>query len=212
MAVPPGEDREGRAAVFLDRDGTLIQEMEYLAHPDGVALLPGAAEGLRLLRDAGFALVVITNQSGIGRGLYGLEDYHAVARRLEELLEGEGVRVQGTYFCPHHPDADGVCECRKPSTGLFRAAAKELELDLARSYFVGDRIRDLLPARALGGTGILVRTGYGAQEEPGVEVDVRVEDDLLAAARWITGVASSSSLNRFHARRGRCRNRENISG
>ena len=154
-----------RPAVFLDRDGTLILERDYLADPEGVTLVPGALEALRLLRDAGFILVVVTNQSGIGRGLYGLEDYHAVAGRVERLLGSHGIRLHGTYFCPHYPDVTGPCQCRKPATGLFRAAAKDLGVDLASSFFVGDRVRDVLPARELGGTGILVRTGYGAREE-----------------------------------------------
>lgn len=203
--VPSGRDGTLRPAVFLDRDGTLIQEKDYLADPDGVVLLPGAVEALRLLRDAGLALVVVTNQSGIARGFYGMEEYHAVARRLEELLEAQGIPLDATYFCPHHPDASGPCDCRKPSPGLFRAAARHLGLDLSRSYFVGDRIRDVLPALELGGTGILVRTGYGKEEELVLEegdvVDsrsvegvreggglggtLRVEDDLLAAARWV---------------------------
>lgn len=153
-----------RPAVFLDRDGTLIVEREYLADPEGVTLLPGALEALGLLRDAGFMLVVVTNQSGIARGLYGVEEYHAVARRVERLLGSRGIRLDGTYFCPHHPDVTGPCPCRKPATGLFRAAAEDLGLDLAASFFVGDRFRDVLPALELGGTGILVRTGYGAQE------------------------------------------------
>lgn len=183
--MAPGEDMGHRPAVFLDRDGTLMEEKDYLADPEGVALLPGAAEALGLLREAGFALVVVTNQSGIARGLYGMEEYRAVARRLEELLEAHGIRLDATYVCPHHPDATGPCECRKPAPGLFRAAAKDLGLDLSRSFFVGDRSRDVLPARELGGTGILVRTGYGAKEESGLEGAFRVEDDLLAAARWI---------------------------
>jgi len=174
-----------RPATFLDRDGTIMQEKGYLADPKAVALLPGAVDALRLLRDAGFALVVVTNQSGIARGLYGLQEYHAVTRRLEELLGHHGIRLDGTYLCPHHPDLTGPCECRKPSTGLFRAAARDLGLDLPRSYFVGDRARDVLPARELGGTGILVRTGYGAEEEAGLPGDFVVTHDLLAAVRWI---------------------------
>lgn len=187
---PPGGRSTGGLppagrAVFLDRDGTIIVEREYLADPAGVVLVPGAVEALRRLKGAGFALVVVTNQSGIARGLYTLEDYEAVTRRLDEILAAEGVSLDQTRFCPHHPDESGPCECRKPGTGMHRAASRELGLDASRSFFVGDRIRDLLPARELGGVGILVRTGFGAEEEALLEPEFHAEDDLLAVARWI---------------------------
>jgi len=174
-----------RPAVFLDRDGTIIQEKNYLDNPDGVVLIPGAVEALKLLRGAGFALVVVTNQSGIARGLYSLDQYWSVAARVEDLLGESGVVLDATEFCPHHPEIDGPCDCRKPGTGMYRTAARALELDLSRSYFVGDRIKDVLPARALGGVGILVRTGYGALEADRLDGDVVVKNDLLDAARWI---------------------------
>lgn len=176
---------QSRKAVFLDRDGTLIRERDYLADPDGVDLLPGVVEALRLLAGAGLALVVVTNQSGIARGLYSQDDYHAVARRLGEELSRRGVEVDATYFCPHHPRFTGPCECRKPKTGMYVQAARELGLDLAGSYFVGDRKKDVTPAATLGGTGILVRTGYGRDEETKVEEGVSVVDSLLDAARLI---------------------------
>jgi len=174
-----------RPAVFLDRDGTLLREEGYLSDPDGVFLLPGVPRALNLLKDAGFALVVVTNQSGIARGLYSLEDYRSVAQRVEEVLAREGIRLDATHFCPHHPDATGPCDCRKPGTGMHRAAAQELNLDLGRSFFVGDRVRDVLPASELGGRGILVRTGYGTQEEAGIGQGVHVADDLFGAAEWV---------------------------
>jgi len=174
-----------RPAVFLDRDGTLIHEKEYLADPDRVVLIPGALEALRILRKAGFALGVVTNQSGIARGLYRLDQYQAVAARMEELLREAGLAVDATEFCPHHPDFGPRCECRKPGTGMYRAAAQALGLDLSRSYFVGDRTKDVLPARALRGTGILVRTGYGSAEEEGLDPEFAVTDDVLGAALWI---------------------------
>lgn len=172
----------GRPAVFLDRDGTIIVEASYLADPDGVELVPGAAGAIRALQDAAFAVVVITNQSGIGRGLYTLADYHAVAARLEALLEEEGVVVDATEFCPHHPDKSTPCDCRKPGTALHRRAAVALDLDLAGSFYVGDKVSDVRPAKELGGQGILVRTGYGAEAEAEVRDDVWVVDDLPAAA------------------------------
>ncbi|MGD8361870.1 MAG: HAD family hydrolase [Gemmatimonadota bacterium] len=174
-----------RRAVFLDRDGTLIQERDYLADPEGVSLLPGVPEALRLLAEGGFALVVVTNQSGIARGLYTLDDYHAVAHQLDEELRRTGVDLDATYFCPHHPEFTGPCECRKPNTGMYVQAARELGLDLSDSYFVGDRQKDVVPAATLGGTGILVRTGYGLEEEVAVGEGTIVVDSLLDAARLI---------------------------
>lgn len=171
-----------RPAVFLDRDGTIMVEESYLADPDEVALVPGAAEAMKRLRDAGFALVIVTNQSGIARGLYSLSDYQAVAARLEEVLEARGVAPDATRYCPHHPDHTGPCDCRKPATGMHRSAEAELGIDLLASYYVGDKITDVVPARSLGGQGILVRTGYGEDEEEDVADDVWVVDDLAAAA------------------------------
>jgi len=176
----------GRPAVFLDRDGTIVVERYYLADPAGVELVPGAAAALRSLAEAGYALVVVTNQSGIARGLYGEGDFRAVQRRIEELLEREGVRLDAVYHCPHHPAYTGPCDCRKPAAGLYRRAARELGLDLSRSVCIGDRLKDVLPARELGcAAGILVRTGYGEEQAPEAPEWVRVEADLPAAARAV---------------------------
>lgn len=174
-----------RPAVFLDRDGTVMEEREYLADPAGVRLVPGAAEAIRILRAAGFAVVVVTNQSGIARGLYREEDYRAVAARLDEVLQAAGAPVDATYYCPHHPDHTGACDCRKPAPGMYRRAARELGLDLTRSWYVGDKPSDVEPAQALGGRGVLVRTGYGRASEADVAGDVEVVDDVLGAARRI---------------------------
>ena len=105
-------------AVFLDRDGTLIEEKTYLSDPEGVVLIPGTADALSDLRDAGFKLVVVTNQSGIARGLYSEHEYHAVAKRLDDVLAEAGSPVDATMYCPHHPAVGPVCECRKPATGM----------------------------------------------------------------------------------------------
>src|SRR5207249_3401461 len=136
-----------------------------LHEPGKVRLLPGAAAAIRRLNDAGWLVVVETNQSGIGRGLYDAAAYGAVQRRLTELLAAHGARVDAAYFCPHYPDADGPCDCRKPGVKLFRDSKDALGIDLQRSYWVGDRLSDVVPARALGaGTahGLLVATGHGA--------------------------------------------------
>lgn len=151
-----------RPAAFLDRDGTILVERHYLSDPEQVELIPGAVEGIRRLQQAGYALVLVTNQSGIGRGLFTKAEYLAVQERLEQLLEREGVHLDGVYCCPHAPGQD--CECRKPGLELFRRAAAELGLDLATSVYIGDRLRDVVPAAAFGGRGILVRTGYGESE------------------------------------------------
>ena len=180
---------EPRAAAFLDRDGTIIRECEYLADPAGVELLPGSIAGLRLLSELGYRLVVVTNQAGVARGLFDLASAQAVQRRFEELLTAEGVRLAGAYMCPHHPDFTGPCECRKPGLALYRQAAAELGIDLATSVYIGDKLADVEPAAALGGTGVLVRSGYGRSHEPQAEAGVLVADDLEAAARLLPAVA-----------------------
>jgi len=126
--------------------------------------------------------VIVTNQSGIARGLYSLEDYKRVADRLDEILASEDASPDGTYFCPHHPDHSGPCDCRKPFTGMHEQAADELDLSLPDSYYVGDKVTDVLPARALRGTGILVRTGHGRESEPDKPPEVTVVDALPQAA------------------------------
>lgn len=151
-------------AVFLDRDGTIIEDPGYLQDPEKIRLLPGVAQAIRRLSANRYAVLVVTNQSGIARGLLTLDDYRATERRLDELLAGEGARVDGHYFCPHLPELTGPCECRKPGTLLYRQAAERLGIDLPQSWWVGDRLRDVLPARALGGKGILVLTGVGESE------------------------------------------------
>lgn len=170
-----------RGAAFLDRDGTLIVERHYLADPDGVELIPGVIPALRALRARGHALIVVTNQSGIARGLISPAEYEAVQRRLAELLLEEGVTLDGVYHCPHHPDYTGPCACRKPGVALFEKAAREHGLELAGSLYVGDRVRDTLPAVALGGKGYLVCTGHGREEVGLVPDGVEVVSDLGAA-------------------------------
>jgi len=174
-----------RPAVFLDRDGTLIVERDYLADPDGVAFMPGALEALARLRDAGWPYVIVTNQSGIARGRISPAAYHAVATRLQGLLERAGVPPLATHYCPHHPDVTGPCGCRKPGTAMHRDAASRHELDLTRSFYVGDKAADVLPALELGGTGILVRTGYGREQEAALGPETLVADDLAEAVGLI---------------------------
>ena len=145
-----------RPAVFLDRDGTLIDDEHYLSDPERVRLRPGAARAVRRLREAGLAVVVVTNQSGIARGMFTEAQYEAVRARLDELLAAQGATLDATYHCPHHPEFGEACACRKPGIALFQQAASEHALDLARSAFIGDKLRDVSPAARFGAQGILV--------------------------------------------------------
>ena len=173
-------------AVFLDRDGTIIEDAGYVHEPGKVKLLSGAAQAIRQLNEHGFLVVVVSNQSGIGRGLYTVADYTAVQRRLTELLEAHSAHLDGASFCPHHPRFTGPCECRKPGVKLFRDAAQALDIDFTRSWWVGDRLSDVQPAAALGGKAILVATGEGNLHQGQARAHgVTVVADLAAAAAEI---------------------------
>jgi histidinol-phosphate phosphatase family protein len=143
--MPTGADRR---AVFLDRDGTVIHDLEYPRDPDKVWLVPGAATALARLRGAGFALVLISNQSGMGRGLITQREAELVHERMIAVLADSGVRLDGVYYCPHAPDAG--CGCRKPAPGLVRDAASRLGIDLGRSFMVGDKPGDIEAGRRAG--------------------------------------------------------------
>ena len=145
-----------RSAVFLDRDGTINVDTVHVSHSDSVRLIPGAAAAIARLNAANVPVIVISNQSGIGRGLFTMELYEDVRKRIDEMLAAERAHVDGVYICPHSPDVPPACDCRKPGTRLYEQAASEHGLDLAKSWYVGDRMRDILPAKALGGHGILV--------------------------------------------------------
>lgn len=174
--------RARHRAVFLDRDGTIVDDPGFLHEAEQVRLLPGVAAAIRRLNEAGWLVVTVSNQSGIARGLYDAAAYGAVQRRLSELLAASGARLDASYYCPHHPEFTGPCECRKPGVKLFRDAAAQLGLDLARSFWVGDRVGDVAPARALGGQGILVATGYGTRDQSEAKsLGVPVVADLAAA-------------------------------
>jgi len=173
--------------VALDRDGTLIVERHYLSDPRGVELVPGAVEGLRHMRRLGLGLVVLTNQSAVGRGFFDVRQLARIHRRMTELLAAEGVRLDGIYFCPHKPDDD--CRCRKPRTGLIRDAGRELDFDPAYAFVVGDKPCDIHLGRTVGATTFLVRTGYGAQyaDHPNVHPD-GIADDLPGVAHMIESI------------------------
>ena len=171
-----------RRFVVLDRDGTIIEEREYLSRPDQVTLIPGAGAALRDLKQMGFGLAVVTHQSGLGYGLFDRDQLDRIHRRLQQLLEGEGVQLDGLYFCPHVPEDD--CDCRKPRLGLMERAAKELGFNPQDSIVIGDKARDIEMGRQAGALTLLVRTGYGAQVENAVAADFVVED-LSAASQSI---------------------------
>lgn len=150
-------------AVFLDRDGALIFDKNYLKAPEQVKLYSHTANAINKLRKAGFKIIVITNQSGIARGKFTLNDLTAVHKRFLSLLKERGTKIDGLYFCPHI-DED-KCVCRKPKTGMVLQAAKEFNLDLKKSYTAGDSVRDYLTGFNMGGKGILLLTGHGKRQQ-----------------------------------------------
>jgi D-glycero-D-manno-heptose 1,7-bisphosphate phosphatase len=171
-----------RPAVFIDRDGTIVRDLHYLNDPERVEIIPGAIVAMARLKAAGFAVVVVTNQSGIARGLITVAEYELVRARVDWLMAAGGGGLDATYMCPHHPAITGPCDCRKPGPALFRRAASDLGLDLTRSVLIGDRWRDVAPAAMVGARGVLVP----GPETPAADVDrARREADVqptLAAA------------------------------
>jgi D-glycero-D-manno-heptose 1,7-bisphosphate phosphatase len=182
-----------RRAVFLDRDGTLLEEAGYLDRIERMVFFPYSVDAVRLLNRAGFAVVIATNQAGIARGIF-KESFVAEAHRyITGRIEAGGARIDAFYYCPHHPEAvieslRQHCECRKPQPGMLRRAAAEHDLDLTRSFVIGDRWHDLQAGTAVGAAGVLVRTGYGRTEEaspkPGV-TPAAIADNLIDAVAWV---------------------------
>jgi D-glycero-D-manno-heptose 1,7-bisphosphate phosphatase len=182
-----------RPALFLDRDGTLVEEVHHLSRPEQIRLLPGASRAVRLANRRGVPVVVVTNQSAVARGLLTEEELGAVHEVLRSALERDGARLDAIYYCPHHreaviPDYAVDCDCRKPAPGLLLRAARDLGLNLSRGVMIGDRLLDIEAGRRAGCRGVLVRTGYGASEErsltPSDPQPDRVADDILEAVRW----------------------------
>jgi len=176
---------------MLDRDGTIVLDTDYLREPELVQLLPGAAEAIRMLAARGIRSIVITNQSGIARGIIGLEAYRAVRLRVEELLRVEGAELLDSFCCPHHPDITGPCACRKPGTELYERAAQLYKLDLSRCAFVGDKARDVTPAMAFGARAWLVRSPFTSEADLAAAHAARapVVSSLLDAAHDIVRAA-----------------------
>ena len=184
-----------KAAVFLDRDGTINEQMGYINHLSRFHLLPGVARAIRLLNDHSIPVFVVTNQSGLARGYFPETVLAAVHEALVERLQAEGAQLDGVYVCPHHPEAKEEryrldCRCRKPKPGLFLQAAVEHDLELSRSYVVGDRWSDLKAAAACGAKGVWVLTGYGRGDYEYIGPQQAIQPshvalDLLAAVQWI---------------------------
>lgn len=180
-----------RKAVFLDRDGTLNVEKEYLYAIGDFEFISGAPASVARLNRADFLVVVVSNQSGVGRGYYDNTAVEKLQRHVDEELARAGAWVDGWYFCPHLPPADGEtgCPCRKPLPGMLLQAAAELNINLSESFMVGDKLVDVLAARAAGCIPLLVRTGYGLRHEPLLQDETKVVDDLPAAVEMILSLS-----------------------
>jgi D-glycero-D-manno-heptose 1,7-bisphosphate phosphatase len=188
-------------AVFLDRDGTINEEVGYLDRIEKLRLLPGAAGAIRRINESGMKVVVVTNQSGIARGLFDEAFVTRVHARLREMLRVEGALIDAFYFCPHHPtEGRGTylktCDCRKPASGMLLRAVEELRIDLSHSYMVGDTLKDIEAGAGVGSRGVLVRTGYGEESvaslaarsetaEGAVFRPAHIAVDLREAVAWI---------------------------
>jgi D-glycero-D-manno-heptose 1,7-bisphosphate phosphatase len=184
-----------RPAVFIDRDGTINEQMGYINHLSRFHILPGVSEAIRLLNQMNFLAIIVTNQSGVARGYFPIELVHEVHSYLIESLEKEGANIDGIFFCPHYPTgkiAEYTCECkcRKPETGLIDKALETFDIDMSRSFVVGDHFTDLELAEGCNIEGIMVKTGYGLGGISYVlpEMSVKpsyIAEDLLDAVTWI---------------------------
>ena len=172
--------------VLLDRDGVINVEKSYLHKIEDFEYEKNVVEGLLKLRDLGYRFAIITNQAGIARGYYTEEDYLKLQSFIEDDLFKKGIKIEKSYFCPHHPNVTGKygveCDCRKPNTGNFELAIKEFDIDVKNSFMIGDKITDLIPAEKLGITPILVKTGYGLEslkKLEGTKLNSIVVNDIL---------------------------------
>jgi D-glycero-D-manno-heptose 1,7-bisphosphate phosphatase len=186
------------AAVFLDRDGTINEEVGYLDSIDKLNLFAYTAEAIRLINESGMKAVVMTNQSGVAKGYFTEEFVRTVHERIQEMLRERGAFIDAFYYCPHH-QTEGIgvylqsCACRKPGAGMLIKASKELDIDLRRSYTVGDMLKDIQVARTVGAKGILVKTGYGintiekdlTSDSPEICQPSYIAEDILDAVKWI---------------------------
>jgi D-glycero-D-manno-heptose 1,7-bisphosphate phosphatase len=184
-----------RPAVFMDRDGTVNEQMGYVNHISRFHLLPGVCEAIRLLNERNFLAIIVTNQSGVARGYFPLRLVHEIHAMLEDTLKKEGASIDGIFFCPHHPrgtipEFTRECDCRKPGTGLIKKACDSFDIDMSRSCVVGDHYTDLEMARRCDVDGILVKTGYGLGDLTYMLPQMPIKPcyiayDLLDAVKWI---------------------------
>ena len=184
-----------KKAVFLDRDGTVNEEVGYLTDIDKLRLIPDAGAAIRKLNEAGFLVVLVTNQAGVARGYFPESLVAEAHARLDELLQAEGARLDAVYYCPHHPTAGTssytrACDCRKPGTGLIDQASRDLPIDVKHSYMVGDKWSDVELGQRAGTAAVLVRSGYAADDPGNVRPQHVVEPEFIAhdiaeAADWI---------------------------
>lgn len=182
--------------IFLDRDGTINEEVNYLHKPEDLQILPGVPEAIKLLRDGGFKILVVTNQAGVARGYYSCRDVEALHEYLNQQLKKSGAWIDRFYYCPHHPvhgigEYKRACHCRKPETGMFEQAGQEYDVDKEHSYMIGDKLLDVEAGNRYGVHGILVGTGYGRQihqeqleKQEDAIYDV-YQETLMDAARYI---------------------------
>ena len=179
--------KKKRAAIFLDRDGTINEEVGYLDSLEKLVIFPWSFEAVRLINASGMKAVVISNQSGVARGYFGEEFVQVVHGKMQQEMNRYGARIDAFYFCPHHPEGLGVykqnCTCRKPGTGMLMQASKMHDIDLVRSFVVGDMLKDVEAGRRAGARGILVRTGYGKDVLTN-QADF-IAENLLDAVNWI---------------------------
>lgn len=172
-------------AVFLDRDGTLNVDKGYVHRIEDWEWIPGAVEAIVALKKAGFLVIVVTNQAGIARGYYGDVDVSRLHAWVNEELGKRGTAIDGFYYCPHHPDYGGECECRKPKPGMLRAAQQDFDIDFTRSWLVGDKAADIQAGLAAGVKPILVLTGYGNDDRALLKSDVACTADIAAASDFV---------------------------
>jgi D-glycero-D-manno-heptose 1,7-bisphosphate phosphatase len=176
-----------RGAVFLDRDGTINEEVHYLDDPDRLNLIPGAAEAIRLLNEADILTIVVSNQAGVGRGYFSATTVEAIHEQLAKQLFGHGAHIDAIYYCVHHPNEG--CDCRKPKTGMLKQAAREHSIDTHLSFAVGDKVSDLEAGRQVGCQTVLVLTGHGEKARESLQATYFRPDyvslDLRDAVSWI---------------------------
>lgn len=182
-----------KRAVFLDRDGTINEEVNYLDDPDKLVLIPNSAEAINLLNNNSFKVVIATNQAGIARGYFTEQRLHQIHKKMKDELIKSDAFVNGIYYCPHHPDHGDenyrqICKCRKPQIGMIKQAASDLNLDLSNSYAIGDTVGDLMLGKRAGLKSIFVLTGHGKDHQHQISADLEpdyIAADLFAAVNWI---------------------------